>query len=51
MDESKQGKVKSEPRTTLRLPDELKELLKKEADKQHRSMHNLMLAILWDYFS
>lgn len=55
MDEPKEQKAKkkrkSESRTTLRLPPELEALIKAEAEKQHRSRHNLMLSILWDYFS
>ena len=53
MDEPKHGdgKRKNEPRTTLRLPDRLKALLKSEAERQHRSVHNLIISILWDYFS
>lgn len=49
--ESKENVAKKETRTTLRIPDELKELIRKEAEEQHRSVHNLILAILWDYFS
>ena len=49
--ENKENMEKKETRTTLRIPDELKELLRDEAKKQHRSTHNLILAILWDYFS
>lgn len=39
-----------ETRTTLRLPQELKDKLQKEADNQHRSVHNLILSILYAYF-
>ena len=41
----------SETRTTLRLPDDLKELLAEEAKKQNRSIHNLIITILREYFS
>lgn len=41
----------NEPRTTLRLPDELKQKLTDEAKKQNRSIHNLIITILRDYFS
>lgn len=41
----------NEPRTTLRLPDELKQKLADEAKKQNRSIHNLIITILRDYFS
>lgn len=37
-------------KTTIILPEELREKLRAEADSQHRSMHNLILSILWDYF-
>ncbi len=40
-----------ESRTSIKLPDELKELIKKEAEKQHRSIHNMIITILWEYFS
>ena len=41
--------MESETKTTLRIPNDVKEVLKKEAERQHRSLHNLMLAILYDY--
>ena len=41
--------MESETKTTLRIPNDVKEILKKEAERQHRSLHNLMLAILYDY--
>ena len=40
-----------EKRTTLRLPDELLRKIEAEAENQHRSKHNLMVSILWDYFN
>lgn len=40
----------NENRTTLRLPSDLKKMLQEEAAKQHRSVHNLILSILLDYF-
>ena len=41
--------MESETKKTLRIPNDVKEVLKKEAERQHRSLHNLMLAILYDY--
>lgn len=41
----------NEQRTTLRIPDELKQKLSDEARKQNRSIHNLIITILRDYFS
>lgn len=40
-----------ETRTTLRIPDDLKKLLSDEAKKQNRSIHNLIITILRDYFA
>jgi hypothetical protein len=37
-------------KTTLRLPGDLKELLTAKAKEEHRSVHNLILSILWSYF-
>lgn len=37
-------------RTTVKIPNELHQLLKDEAEKQKRSVHNLILMILWSYF-
>ena len=42
--------MENETRTTLRLPDDLKSKLKAEAEKQNRSIHNLIITILRDYF-
>ena len=39
-----------ETRTTLRIPDDLKQLLVEEAKKQNRSVHNLIITILIEYF-
>lgn len=36
-------------RTSLKLPDDLKLKLKEEADRQHRTLHNLILSILFDF--
>ena len=36
-------------RTSLKLPDDLKLKLKEEADRQHRTLHNLILSVLYDY--
>lgn len=41
---------KKESRTTIRLSDELRALLYEEAKRQNRSVHNLMITILMDYF-
>lgn len=40
-----------ETRTTLRLPDDLKRNLVDEAKSQNRSVHNLIITILRDYFT
>lgn len=40
-----------ETRTTLRIPDDLKQLLVEEAKKQNRSIHNLIITILRGYFA
>jgi predicted HicB family RNase H-like nuclease len=40
----------NETRTTLRIPAELKEKLAKEAEEQNRSVHNLIITILQEYF-
>lgn len=39
-----------ETRTTLRIPDDLKKKLSDEAKKQNRSIHNLIITILIEYF-
>lgn len=39
-----------ETRTTLRIPDDLKKRLSDEAKKQNRSIHNLIITILIEYF-
>lgn len=39
-----------ETRTTLRIPDDLKKQLSDEAKKQNRSIHNLIITILIEYF-
>ena len=41
----------TDTRTTLRIPAELKEKLKQEAQKQNRSVHNLIITILYNYFA
>ena len=40
-----------ETRTTLRIPSDLKKLLSEEAKKQNRSIHNMIITILRDYFA
>lgn len=37
--------------TTIRLPSELKEQLQKEADHKGYTIRDLIVFILWDYFS
>lgn len=43
--------MEKETRTTLRIPDDLKEKLREEAEKQNRSIHNLIITILRDYLN
>lgn len=43
--------MSDETRTTLRIPDDLKKQLEEEAKKQNRSIHNLIITILRDYFA
>lgn len=38
--------MSDETRTTLRIPNDLKEELRKEATKENRSIHNLIITIL-----
>ncbi len=38
-------------RTTLRIPNDLKQQLVEEAKKQNRSVHNLIITILRNYFA
>ena len=40
----------TETRTTLRIPDELKQKIAEEAAKQNRSIHNMIITILIEYF-
>lgn len=40
----------NETRMTLRIPADLKKLLVEESQKQNRSIHNLIITILWNYF-
>lgn len=42
--------MSEETRTTLRIPDDLKRMLTEEAKKQNRSIHNLIITILLEYF-
>ena len=37
-------------RFTLRVPRDLRDMIAAEADKQGRSMHNLIIWIIRDYF-
>lgn len=39
-----------EGRTSIKIPPDLKKLLDDEAKKQNRSIHNLIITILRDYF-
>ena len=41
--------MNDETKTTLRIPNDLKEKLKAESDRQHRSLHNLIISVLYDY--
>ena len=43
--------MEKETKTTLRIAPDLKELLKEEAKEQNRSIHNLIITILKEYFS
>ena len=36
-------------RVSMKMPGELRELLEAEAARQRRSLHNLMLMVLWEY--
>lgn len=40
-----------ENRTSIKLPDDVREKLKEEAEKQNRSLANLIITILKDYTS
>ena len=42
--------MSDETRMTLRLPNDLKQLISVEAEKQNRSIHNLIITILRKYF-
>ncbi len=39
-----------EGRTSIKIPPDLREKLEAEAKKQNRSIHNLIITILIDYF-
>ena len=41
--------MNDETKTTLRIPNDLKEKLKAESNRQHRSLHNLIISVLYDY--
>lgn len=41
--------MNDETKTTLRIPNDLKGKLKAEAERQHRSLHNLIIAILYEF--
>lgn len=43
--------MEDETRTTLRIPADLKKLLEEEAHNQNRSIHNLIITILREYFA
>lgn len=43
--------MKTEKKMTLRLPIEVYEAIKAEAEKQNRSVHNMIVTILKEYFS
>ena len=41
----------TEGRTSIKLPPEIMEKLRQEAEKQNRSVHNMIVTILKKYFS
>ena len=41
----------TEGRTSIKLPPDIKEKLKKEAELQNRSVHNMIITILKLYFA
>ena len=41
--------MNDETKTTLRIPNDLKEKLKAESERQHRSLHNLIISVLYEY--
>lgn len=41
----------TEGRTSVKIPPEIMEKLRKEAEKQNRSVHNTIVTILKEYFS
>lgn len=43
--------MNNETRMTLRLPNDLKEQLSREAANQNRSIHNMIITILRKYFA
>lgn len=43
--------MEGETKMTLRIPPDLKEQLKGESEKQNRSIHNLIITILREYFA
>lgn len=43
--------MENETRLTLRIPEKLKKLLLEESEKQNRSLNNLIITILLNYFA
>lgn len=43
--------MENETRLTLRIPGKLKKLLLEESEKQNRSLNNLIITILLNYFA
>lgn len=43
--------METDKKMTLRLPQEIHEKLSEEAKAQNRSIHNLILTIIMDYFA
>ena len=41
--------MNNETKTTLRIPNDLKDKLKEESERQHRSLHNLIISVLYNY--
>lgn len=41
----------TEGRTSVKIPPEIMEKLRQEAEKQNRSVHNMILTILKEYFA
>lgn len=42
--------MSNDQRTSIKIPKELREKLQAEANKQNRSVHNMIITILLEYF-